>query len=87
MIILITNETGLARIESGEADMIISAKQGRKLISEGVAGNAGFVWGDGVDHNLTQPEFVAIDRFDLQRTDHFKIDSIGIEQWIKQQSN
>jgi hypothetical protein len=61
--------------------MIIKAKTARQLIAAGKAGNASFVWDDGVDHQLTQPKFVSIDRYDLQRTDHFEADEIAISEW------
>lgn len=62
--------------------MIIAAKTARKLIAAGKAGNASFVWGDGVDHQLTQPEYVSIDRFDLSRTDRYEVDRLAIREWV-----
>ncbi len=61
--------------------MLINAKTARKLIAAGKAINPQFVWDDGVDHQLTQPKFVAIDRHDIQRVDHFEIDNIALNEW------
>ena len=47
--------------------MKISQKEAITLLESGKAGNKSFAWSDGVDHELTEPDFIAIDRFDAIR--------------------
>lgn len=61
----------------------ITAKAARKLIAEGKAAVTSFVWMDGRDHKSDQPTSVAIDRYDIQRTDHFPVDAIALSAWIR----
>ena len=62
--------------------MIISQKLAARLVKEGKAGNKMFVWASGVNHDLTQPEYVAIVRYDIQRIDHYKPTEADLQCWI-----
>jgi len=62
--------------------MLISKKNAISLIKDGKAGNKTFVWQHGVNHELTQPQYVAIDRYDLQRVDHYTPTKQDIKNWI-----
>ena len=63
--------------------MKISQKEAITLLESGKAGNKSFVWSDGVDHELTEPDFIAIDRFDLQRVDHYPPTDDDIDNWAE----
>lgn len=63
--------------------MLIQREEALILIDAGKAGNKSFVWPDSVDHDLTQPEYVAIDRYDIQRVDHYAPSVEDLEIWVK----
>jgi hypothetical protein len=61
--------------------MIITQETAKKLIEKGSAGNKQFVWGNGADHEMQEPEYVAIDRYDLQRVDHYPPTDQDLRNW------
>lgn len=62
--------------------MLITQKKALSLIDAGKAGNKSFVWSNGVDHTLTQPESIAIERYDMQRVDHYPPSDDDLQNWI-----
>lgn len=74
--------TTAPRDQGLEKIMLISQKKALGLIKDGKAGNKSFVWPAGVNHELTQPQHVAIDRFDLQRVDHYPPTKQDLQNWI-----
>jgi len=58
--------------------MEISRNYAKKLIRAGLAREVGLV------HNVTENEFVAIDRLDLCRTDHYRPSASDVERLEKE---
>ena len=63
--------------------MKISQKEAITLLESGKAGNKSFVWSTPSDHELTEPDFIVIDRFDLQRVDHYSPTDDDIDNWAE----
>ena len=54
-----------------------------QLISEGKAGNLGYVWETGKNHDFDLPVYGAIDRYDLQRVDHFFLNDDDLDVFMQ----
>lgn len=61
--------------------MYLTQKVALSLTRMGKAGNKSFVWPAGVNHDLTQPQWVAIDRYDLHRVDHYPPTLQDLRDW------